>query len=68
VLPGIAVPTLLLYGDQDVRAPLTVAHQIHDAIPGSRLAVLPHVGHVCSAEGAERFNDEVRGFVRGVEA
>ena len=33
VLPHIGVPTHLLYGDQDVRAPLTVADDLHAAIP-----------------------------------
>lgn len=67
VLPRIDVPTLLLYGDKDVRAPLTVAEDLHAAIPGSRLAVLPGVGHVSSVEAAERFNAEVRAFLRSVE-
>jgi pimeloyl-ACP methyl ester carboxylesterase len=61
------VPTLLLYGDADVRAPLDVAHGMHAAIPGSKLVVLPGVGHVISVEAPERFNDEVRAFLLGVE-
>ena len=37
VLPRLDVPTLLVYGDRDVRAPLTVAETLHAAIaaPGS---------------------------------
>lgn len=64
VLPRIAVPTLLLYGDRDVRAPLSVAHDLHASIPGSRLVVLEGVGHVSNVEAAERFNTEVRAFLR----
>lgn len=64
VLPRIAVPTLLLYGDQDTRAPLTVAEALHAAIPGSRLVVLPGVGHVASVEAPARFNAEVRAFLQ----
>ena len=67
VLPTIAVPTLLIYGDQDVRAPLTVARQIYDAIPRSKLVVIPGAGHICSAEAPDRFNAELRAFVRAVE-
>lgn len=63
VLPGIDVPTLLLYGDRDVRAPLSVARDLHAAIPGSRLVVIPRAGHVCNIEAAERFNAEVRAFL-----
>jgi pimeloyl-ACP methyl ester carboxylesterase len=65
-LPNITVPTLLLYGDQDVRAPLTVARDLHTKIPGSRLVVMPGVGHMSSVEAAERFTAEVRGFLHSV--
>lgn len=65
VLPRITVPTLLLYGDRDVRAPLSVAEHLHAAIPASRLVVLPGVGHVSPVEAADRFAAEVRSFLRG---
>ena len=64
VLPRIDVPTLLLYGDQDMRAPMSVAEDLHAAIPSSRLVVLPGVGHVSSVEAGERFTAEVRMFLR----
>ena len=63
VLPRITVPTLLLYGDHDGRASLAVAEDIHSRIPASRLVVMPGVGHMSSVEAAERFNEEVRGFL-----
>ena len=44
VHPRIVVPTLLLYGDADVRAPLQVGEDLHAAIPGSRLVVMPAAG------------------------
>lgn len=62
LLPTIRVPTLLLWGDADVRSPLTVAHQMHDAIPGARLVVIPGAGHVSNLEQPARFNAEVREF------
>jgi pimeloyl-ACP methyl ester carboxylesterase len=65
VLPTIAVPTLLLYGAEDRRSPLPVAHEMHDAIPGSSLTVLPDVGHMSNLEAPERFNAAVRGFLEG---
>src|SRR5207253_125917 len=61
MLPRIEVPTLLLYGDRDVRSPLKVAEEMHAQIPGSRLVVMPGVGHACDLEAPERFNAEVRG-------
>jgi pimeloyl-ACP methyl ester carboxylesterase len=63
VLPHVQVPTLLLYGDQDVRAPLSVGHALHAAIPRSKLVIMPGVGHVSSVEAAEQFNLEVRQFL-----
>jgi pimeloyl-ACP methyl ester carboxylesterase len=66
VLPQVAVPTLLLYGDSDVRAPSNVAQDLHANIPGSRLVVIPGAGHVCNIDAPERFNAEVRGFLRSV--
>jgi len=63
VLPEVDVPTLLLYGEHDVRAPREVAEAIHAGIPGSRLVYLP-AGHLCNVEAAEEFNAEVRAFLQ----
>jgi pimeloyl-ACP methyl ester carboxylesterase len=63
VLPHINVPTLLVYGDRDVRAPLTVARALQAAIAGSRLVVLPDAGHVCNVEAPDAFNAAVRDFL-----
>jgi pimeloyl-ACP methyl ester carboxylesterase len=68
VLPDISVPTLLLYGDADVRAPLPVAEGLHAAIPTSQLVLLPGVGHVHNLEAPERFDEQVRRFLLEVEA
>jgi pimeloyl-ACP methyl ester carboxylesterase len=63
VLSRINVPTLLLYGEQDVRSPVEVGRALHDGIPGSSLVILPGVGHLSTVEGAEQFNREVRSFL-----
>ena len=67
VLPRIGVSTLLLYGDADRRSPLSVAEDLHARIPGSTLAVIPAVGHLANLEAPERFEAEVRGFLRGAD-
>lgn len=64
VLPHIDVPTLLLWGDADRRSPLTVGEDLQAKIPGSRLVVLPGVGHLSNVEAADRFNAQVRCFLR----
>lgn len=63
VLPHINVPTLLVYGDRDARAGLTVAEDLHAAISGSQLVVLPDAGHLCNIETPEAFNGAVRAFL-----
>jgi pimeloyl-ACP methyl ester carboxylesterase len=67
VLPGIAVPTLLLYGAEDVRSPVHVGEDLHARIPGSRLLVLPEVGHLCNMEAHDAFNAAVRDFLLACE-
>lgn len=66
MLPTIRVPTLLLYGELDERSPLPVARALHDAIPGSRLVVIPGVGHMTCAEAPDRFNAAVADWIDGV--
>jgi pimeloyl-ACP methyl ester carboxylesterase len=63
VLPHVDVPTLLVYGDRDVRAPLTVAETLHAAISGSKLVVLPDAGHISNIEAPDEFNAAVRDFL-----
>jgi pimeloyl-ACP methyl ester carboxylesterase len=65
MLPTIDVPTLLVYGDADQRAPVAVGEAIHEQIPGSRLVVIPGPGHLVNLEAPERFNEEVLGFLKG---
>lgn len=65
VLPRIRVPTLLLYGDADVRAPSSVAEHLHKAITGSELVVLPGVGHVNSVEAPDLVTNTLRAFLCG---
>lgn len=64
VLPQIAVPVLLIWGEQDERSPLGVARQFERAILGAQLVVIPRCGHVSNLERPERFNAAVRAFCR----
>ncbi len=64
VLPTIGVPTLVLHGEHDQRAPSHVADDLHAHIPGSTLVVLLGVGHVSNVEAPDLFNDAVRDFLR----
>lgn len=64
VLPNVDVPTLLIWGEKDVRSPLDVARQFEEAIPHAELVVLPDAGHLSHLEQPERFNEAVRGFCK----
>jgi pimeloyl-ACP methyl ester carboxylesterase len=64
LLPRIAVPTLLIWGEADVRSPLSVARRFRDAIPAAELVVIPDAGHVSNLEQPEAFNDALRAFCR----
>jgi pimeloyl-ACP methyl ester carboxylesterase len=64
LLPRIAIPTLLIWGELDARSPLSVAHQFENAIPGAQLVVIAGAGHVSNLEQPARFNDAVREFCR----
>ena len=62
-LPHVQVPTLLVYGDRDVRAPLQVAERLRETVQQSSLVVLPGAGHLCNLEAAGAFNAAVRDFL-----
>ena len=66
VLPHIAVPTLLLYGDADERAPLAVAETLHASIPASKLVVLRDLGHEAYLASPQTFDAEVRRFLHSL--
>lgn len=64
VLPRINVPTLLLYGDADLRSPVeTVGRDLHAQISGSRLVVIPGAPHLANLEQPQAFNAAVREFL-----
>ena len=64
LLPHIAVPTLLIWGELDARSPLSVARSFEEAIPDAELVVIPGAGHVSNLERPKAFNDAVREFCR----
>lgn len=63
-LPRISVPTLLLYGEDDVRAPRQVAEALGAAIGSSCLVFIPAAGHVCTVEAPELVSDQMRAFLQ----
>ena len=64
LLPLITSPTLLIWGELDVRSPLSVAGEFERLIPDTKLVVIPEAGHVSNLEQPEQFNEAVREFCR----
>jgi pimeloyl-ACP methyl ester carboxylesterase len=64
LLPRVAVPTLLIWGERDARSPLRVARQFEQAIPRAQLVVIPGCGHVPNLEEPELVNRVVSEFCR----
>jgi 3-oxoadipate enol-lactonase len=63
LLASIHVPTLILVGDEDTVTPPTLAHEMHDAIAGSQLVVVPGSGHLSNLEQPDTFNAAVARFL-----
>jgi len=59
----IAVPTLILWGDQDRLIPVDAAEMWHQAVKGSRLIVYPGIGHIPMEEIADRSAADVATFL-----
>ena len=64
LLADVVVPTLLIYGDRDVRAARAVADHLHATLSDSTLVTLAGVGHVCNLEAPDRFNEVLRDWLR----
>jgi pimeloyl-ACP methyl ester carboxylesterase len=64
LLPQIAVPTLLIWGELDERSPVSIAHELEDAIPDAELVVIPGAGHLSSLQKPDVVNQALREFCR----
>jgi 3-oxoadipate enol-lactonase len=62
-LSGIVVPTLVLAGELDLVNPPRVAEELVSLIPGSKMEVLGHVGHLPHVEDNRGFRDAVAAFL-----
>ncbi|WP_343572349.1 alpha/beta fold hydrolase [Mycobacterium sp.] len=57
------LPTLLIWGDQDRIIPVEHGYAAHDAMPGSRLEVLPGIGHFPHVESPAAVVDILDDFI-----
>jgi pimeloyl-ACP methyl ester carboxylesterase len=64
-LGGIAVPTLILHGVNDPLIEPASARKFAAAIPGAKLILYPHVGHLPQIEIPDRSAADVAAFLSG---
>jgi pimeloyl-ACP methyl ester carboxylesterase len=67
-LPSLDVPTLVVHGDEDAMLPVGNGRMIASLIPGSRLEILPGVGHMFWWEQPERSAELIRGHALAAAA
>lgn len=63
-LPNIAVPTLLITGDQDRTAPPEVSRRMADRIPGAAACIVPGAGHLLNLEQPAAFHAALLAHLR----
>jgi pimeloyl-ACP methyl ester carboxylesterase len=62
---NICVPTLIVWGEEDKVIPLKIGEMLAEAIPDSRLVVLPEVGHAPHEEAPEKTIPVILEFLAG---
>ena len=68
LLPGLAMPTLVITGEQDFITGPACAAELSDGIPAAETVVLPGSGHMIFVEAPEEFREAVLGFLLGARA
>lgn len=56
-LAAVGCPTVVAVGEHDEETPVSYAKELHEAIPGSRLVVLPGAGHLANLEAPAAVNE-----------
>ena len=62
-LASIAVPTLIVVGENDVLTPPDLSRSMHGQIRGSQLMIIPKAGHMTPMEQPEAFNRHLEAFL-----
>jgi 3-oxoadipate enol-lactonase len=62
-LPEIAVPTLVIHGEEDGILPMSGAEEMAARVQRGRLARIAGAGHTANAEQPEAVNDALRSFL-----
>ena len=63
-LGQLRMPTLIVHGDADPLVPYENGRNLAANIPDAKFLTYPNVGHLLPIEASERFNQDVREFLR----
>ncbi len=63
MLPTIAVPTLVIVGDEDIVTPPAASIFLAQQIPGSSLVRIPQAGHLTNIEKPQEFHAALHPFL-----
>jgi len=66
-LAGVAIPTLVIHGDQEMSFIRAAADLLAAGIPGARRVIIPGGGHVVNWQQPDRFAAAVLSFLRDAE-
>jgi 3-oxoadipate enol-lactonase len=66
LLESFSVPALAIGAEGDKAAPPENTRAIAAGIPGCRLAIIPHAGHMANLENPGAFNDALLKFLRSL--
>jgi 3-oxoadipate enol-lactonase len=62
-LKEISCPTMIIVGEQDAGTPVELAREIHAAMPGSELVIIPSASHLSNIEQPQAFNRALGEFL-----
>ncbi len=59
----LKLPVRIIWGDKDILTPPTLAYQLRDLVPGSKLYMLENVGHIPMIEDYQQFDEALKSAV-----
>lgn len=66
LLGTVAVPTLVVVGEDDKATPVESSRAMAASIPGAELVIIPDAGHMCNVEQPEAFTAALLMFLRRI--
>jgi len=65
-LPSLRMPVAVIVGEEDYATPVVMARQLHEAIPGSTLTILPAARHLTPIECPDEIAAQLLALVQRV--